>query len=171
MIEAAKRPEGALAPRAIERAFCVLESFSGEAERWRTTALAGHCELPVPTVHRILGVLERFGYVTRDPATRAYRLGPTAAGLVRGAASPAELRRLALPVLRAVRRAAGETVLLSSLSESRDRGHEIAYLDGDAPYVVCERVETGVTGGRDRCTREPRSMFCSPTCRARSSRA
>lgn len=137
-----------MAPRTIERAFCVLESFTVDAERWRTTDLAHHCELPVPTVHRILGVLERFGYVTRDPATREYRLGPTAAGLLRGAASPAELRRLALPILGAVRRAAGETVQLSTLSESRDRGVEIAYLDGDARFDACERVEPGGSRGR-----------------------
>ncbi len=128
----APRRAGTPAPRTIERAFSVLDSFTVEASRWRTSDLARHCALPVPTVHRILGVLESFGYLRRDPRTREYQLGPSAANLGRRQPAARELRRLAEPVLRAVRSAAGERVLLAAPNRSRDRGVEIADLRRDS---------------------------------------
>lgn len=110
--------------RTIERALCVLDSFTPHARQWRTTDLAEHCGLPVPTTHRILRVLDRFGYVIRDPGSREYRLGPSVAGFARESPVVAQLRDLALPVLDAVHRAAREQVSLSALSESRDHGVE-----------------------------------------------
>jgi DNA-binding IclR family transcriptional regulator len=79
---------------------------------------------PGPNHHRSLGVLERFGYVVRDPATRAYRLGPSVVGFARE--NPvASLGSVAIPVLHAVHRASGEEVSLAALSESRDNGIEV----------------------------------------------
>ncbi len=124
----APRRAGTPAPRTIERAFSVLDSFTVETRRWRTSDLARHCSLPVPTVHRILGVLESFGYLQRDPRTREYQLGPSAANLGRRRPPARELRRIAEPVLRGIRGATAERVLLAVPNRSRDRGVEIAGL-------------------------------------------
>jgi IclR family transcriptional regulator, acetate operon repressor len=112
--------------RTIERALTVLDSFTAANRRWRTSRLAEHCDLPVPTTHRILRVLESFGYVARDPDSRAYVLGPRAAGLAREEPLLAELRAVGWPTLRALRKATGARVCASALSEARDRRLEAA---------------------------------------------
>ena len=116
--------------RTIERALRVLDSFTVAERRWRTTALAHHCGLPVPTTHRILRMLERFGYVLRDPSG-AYGLGPAAANFARGDPQFAELRAFALPALRAAHHATGERASLSALSQSRDHCWEVCVVDAD----------------------------------------
>src|SRR5918995_234772 len=115
--------------RTIGRALCVLDSFTPAEREWRTTRLAQRCGLPVPTTHRILRVLENFGYVMRDPDSGAYSLGPSAASLARGERLAPQLREAALPSLRALHRATGERVALAALSESRDFGREVCAVD------------------------------------------
>ncbi|MGH2955045.1 MAG: IclR family transcriptional regulator [Solirubrobacterales bacterium] len=119
--------------RTIERALCVLDSFTAAEQQWRTTPLAHHCGLPVPTTHRILRVLESFGYVRRDPTSGAYSLGPSAASLAREEPVLAELRAVALPALRTLHHATGERISLATLSESRDHGLEALTVDADDP--------------------------------------
>jgi DNA-binding IclR family transcriptional regulator len=144
VISTGERPPSATAPRSIERAFVVLEAFTVRDRHWRTTDLARRCELPVPTVHRILRTLERFGYVDRDPRTRAYRLGPAAASLARSTLPMTRLRTLALPTLRALRSVAHETALLSAVSESRHRAIEIGLAGGGAAGGGdCARIGPG----------------------------
>jgi DNA-binding IclR family transcriptional regulator len=110
--------------RTIKRALIVLDSFTVTQHRWRTTSLADHCGLPVPTTHRILRVLESFGYVTRGPEG-AYSLGPSAVNLARHDRPQTELAAAARGTLRRLHRATGERVLLTALSESRDSGCEV----------------------------------------------
>jgi DNA-binding IclR family transcriptional regulator len=117
--------------RTIERALTVLDSFTPTQRQWRTSRLAEHCGLPVPTTHRILRVLESYGYVARDPGSRAYTLGPRAAGLVREEPLLADLRAIAWPTLRALRNATGARACACALSEAQDRQVEAAAL-GDA---------------------------------------
>ena len=135
-VERSAAPPG---PRTIARAFFVLDSFTVDAREWRTTDLARHCGLPVPTTHRILRVLERRGYLIRDPDTRMYRLGPAAASFARQNPALAELRQVAGPVLRAVGSAAGERVVLAAVSESREHGLEISFAGPDHPEAAAPR--------------------------------
>lgn len=132
MKDTTERSSAESMPRTIERAFRVLDSFTAETPRWRTTDLARQCGLPTPTVHRILAVLVRLGYVYRDPATREHGLGPSAARFARCTPTPDELRSLALPTLRAVGRAAKATPLLSALSSNRDSGIEVRISEFEA---------------------------------------
>src|SRR5688572_3256508 len=92
--------------RTIDRALSVLDSFTVTHHRWRTTSLAEHCGLPVPTTHRILRMLESFGYVSRDPEG-AYRLGPSALNLARHDSTRAELGAAVMDSLRGLNRASG----------------------------------------------------------------
>src|SRR5918996_3095287 len=126
--------------RTIERALCVLDSFTLAERQWRTTNLAQHCGLPVPTAHRILRMLESFGYLIRNPDSGAYSLGPSAASLAREEPPLAALREAALPALRALHRSSGEHVSLAALSASRDHGVEVCAVDADDAGEQTEAV-------------------------------
>jgi DNA-binding IclR family transcriptional regulator len=122
--------------RTIERALSVLDSFTVTQHRWRTTSLAEHCGLPVPTTHRILRMLESFGYVSRDPGG-AYGLGPSAANLARHDSAQVALGAAGRETLRALHRATGERVSLAALSESRDHGCEVCAIDDRVGWDPC----------------------------------
>jgi len=129
--------------RTIERALCVLDSFTAAEQEWRTTPLARRCDLPVPTTHRILRVLESFGYLRRDSASGAYSLGPSAASLAREEVALADMRDAALPALRTLHDATGERVSLATLSQSRDHGIEALAVAGEDAEPVRQNAEPG----------------------------
>lgn len=114
----------------LERAFAILEAFTEFRPEWSTSDLARFLELPIPTVHRLLGALARLGYVTRDAQTRRFRLGGAAMQLGERARAVSDLRAVALLPLRRLSEAADETAVLTVLSPERDRS------------VCLERVET-----------------------------
>jgi len=105
----------------VDRALALLERFSFHRDRWRTNELARACSLPVPTVHRILCVLERQGYVQRDPDTREYRLGPAAHSLGERSIGVAELCGIARPVAERLAAATGDLSSLAVCDESTTR--------------------------------------------------
>lgn len=125
----AVRTTGSPTLQLLERAFSVLDRFTFEHDRWTTTALARACDLPIPTTHRILVVLDRLGYVARDPLTREYRLGHAATELGRRSLGLGDLQRRSLPVLRWVSNSAAETALLSVVSDAADYGYVAARVD------------------------------------------
>jgi IclR family transcriptional regulator, acetate operon repressor len=114
----------------LERAFAILEAFTEFRPEWSTSDLARFLQLPIPTVHRLLGALARLGYVTRDAQTRRFRLGGAAMQLGERARAVSDLRAVALLPLRRLSEAADETAVLTVLSPERDRS------------VCLERVET-----------------------------
>lgn len=114
----------------LERAFAILEAFTEFRTEWSTSDLARFLELPIPTVHRLLGALARLGYVNRDAQTRRFRLGGAAMQLGERARAVSDLRAVALLPLRRLSAAADETAVLTVLSPERDRS------------VCLERVET-----------------------------
>ena len=114
----------------LERTFSILEVFTVERPEWKTTDVARHLGLPVPTTHRILTVLRRLGYVRQDPSTRRFRLGPAAMRLAERAQATTDLAAAARATLRRLAEATGETTLLTVVSPDRASG------------VCIERVET-----------------------------
>jgi IclR family transcriptional regulator, acetate operon repressor len=163
----------------LERTFGILEVFTESQPEWSATRIARELDLPVPTVHRILGALKRLGYVSQQEDTRRFRLGLAALCLGERARTLAELRPVAIGPLRQLSDAAGETALLTVLTPARDRS------------VCLERVETSqplrlsVQPGRqlplhagasqkallafmpadeiDRLTAQPLERFCTAT--------
>jgi len=127
------RAAGSPTLQLLERAFSVLDRFTFEHDRWTTTGLARACELPIPTTHRILVVLDRLGYVARDPLTREYRLGPAATDLGRRSLALVDLRKRSLAVLRWVADTAAETALLSVVSDAAGYGYVAARVDRPDP--------------------------------------
>jgi DNA-binding IclR family transcriptional regulator len=133
-VPTAQQQEEAAAARpslqVLERAFAILEAFTEFRPEWSTSDLARSLELPIPTVHRLLGALTRLGYVSRDEQTRRFRLGGAAMQLGERARAVSDLRAVARLPLRRLREATGETALLTVLGPERDRS------------VCLERVES-----------------------------
>ena len=114
----------------VERVFTILEAFTEFRPEWSTSDLARSLELPIPTVHRLLAVLARLGYVSRDEQTRKFRLGGAALQLGEQARAVTDLRAVAMMPLRRLSQETGETALLTAVSPKRDCS------------VCLERVET-----------------------------
>jgi len=114
----------------VERVFTILEAFTEFRPEWSTSDLARSLELPIPTVHRLLAVLARLGYVSRDEQTRKFRLGGAALQLGEHARAVTDLRAVAIMPLRRLSQETGETALLTAVSPKRDCS------------VCLERVET-----------------------------
>ena len=106
----------------MARAFDLLEALAASDGEDSLAALADRCGLAVPTAHRLLGTLQRRGYVRRLE-DRRYALGAGLIGLGRVAVPP--LADAAMPVLR----------------DLEDLFHEtanLAVLDGDLVLYVAQ---------------------------------
>jgi IclR family acetate operon transcriptional repressor len=79
------------------------------------TALARELDLSKAVVHRILRTLVERGLVVPASPGSGYRLGPAAAALGARALRESDLRTVALPVLRRLQAATGETTTVSAL--------------------------------------------------------
>jgi DNA-binding IclR family transcriptional regulator len=92
----------------------VLLLFTDGPESLGVSAIARRLGLSKAVVHRILRTLTDRGLLATDPASRGYRLGPAAAALGARALRDSTLRTVAMPVLRELQRATGETTTVSA---------------------------------------------------------
>ena len=106
------------------RAFAVLEQIAGADAPPTLETLTRACQLPKPTVHRILAVLTRGGLVQRDAFDRRYAVGPRTAELALAVQrqSPARAERHA--ILARLVHEIGETC-----NFTMPDGDEVVYLD------------------------------------------
>ncbi len=84
----------------IDKAFEVCEALSHEPGGMSLSDLAASLKLPRPTVHRLLAVLRRRGYVRQDEETQRYSLGIKLLDLCFRMLGRSELRLHAYPILR-----------------------------------------------------------------------
>ncbi|MFT4210960.1 MAG: IclR family transcriptional regulator [Microbacterium sp.] len=61
--------------QSLARAFRILEAIADRDGSASITELAAACDLPVPTIHRLLRSLAGLGYARQEPS-RTYALGP-----------------------------------------------------------------------------------------------
>lgn len=114
---------------AVDRALVVLEALAPAGPRGRALAdLAAELGLNKTTVHRTLAALRHRGFVTQDPATGAYVLGPAAVRLGEDWFAEENLPALLHPALVALAGATDELVHLGVLS-----GTGVVYLDKVEP--------------------------------------
>ena len=59
----------------LERTFDILEAFSQDGEEPGLAELVANLRIPKSTVHRLIMILERHGYLERSPVTEKYHLG------------------------------------------------------------------------------------------------
>ena len=84
----------------VEKALDLCEALAGAQRGASVTDLARALRLPAPTVHRLLSVLKRRGYVRQDEETARYSLTLKMLDLSFRLLGRSELRLHAYPVLR-----------------------------------------------------------------------
>jgi DNA-binding IclR family transcriptional regulator len=93
-------PEGKTGQTSLEKALDVCEALAGVQRGLSVTELARQVKQPAPTVHRLLAVLKRRGFVRQDEDTARYSLTLKMLDLSFRVLGRSELRLHAYPVLR-----------------------------------------------------------------------
>jgi IclR family transcriptional regulator, KDG regulon repressor len=91
---------GSWGSTSIDKAFDVCEALSLEPGGMSLSDLSRALKLPRPSVHRLLAVLKRRGYVRQDEETQRYSLGVKTLDLSFRMLGRSELRMHAYPVLK-----------------------------------------------------------------------
>ncbi len=124
---------------AAARVADVLLLFTTGPSSLGVSAISRELGLSKAVVHRILQSLASREVVVLDGENRGYRLGPAVAALGARAWRDSDLRSTAVPVLRELRDATGETTTLSELI-----GDARVYLDQvESEQEIKMTVETG----------------------------
>lgn len=96
----------------IHSVFAVLRCFTADEPLQGVTEIAGQVGLHKSSVSRLLATLEEEGVVERDEESRKFRLGVGLIGIAGPLLANLDVRRVALPVLRDLADATGETTAL-----------------------------------------------------------
>ncbi|KUO48807.1 MAG: hypothetical protein APF76_18170 [Desulfitibacter sp. BRH_c19] len=125
--------------QSIDRGMDILEAFTYEKPELGLMEICHIVGLTKGTVYRIVYTLAERGYISKDPISSKYRLGPKAFEIGSVAMSQMEIRRTANPFLVKLSNITGETVHLVI----HDRG-EVLYLDKvDSPQSIRMNSFTG----------------------------
>ncbi len=115
--------------QSIERVFDILELLSHESKGLNLTKIGTSLKLHKSTVHRLLSVLKKRGYIEQIQESARYRLGPGFVELASLFLNNIELKTEAEPHLRQLSHITGQTVFLATLE-----GAEVVYLDKVEQY-------------------------------------
>ena len=126
---------GANGSRTLSRGLAVLRSLGNSVDGATVAELSGATALDRAVLYRLLDTLAESGFVVRDPETRRYHLGVALVELGARAGRGLEVRRLALPGMRALMEASREAVCLAV----RDRG-DVVVVDRLEPPGLLVRV-------------------------------
>jgi DNA-binding IclR family transcriptional regulator len=110
--------------QAVERAIAVLQTLGDSPWELGLAELSSELALNKTTVLRLLGALERSGFVSRDILHHSYRLGPSLIRLGTQARRSVGLHEAARPLLESLAASTGEAVTLEVLA-----GEEVLILD------------------------------------------
>lgn len=103
----------------LERTFEILEAYSQDGQEPGMTELVEKLHIPKSTVHRLIMVLERHGYLERSPITERYHLGSKLVQLGMHALSRLDLGNTATPYLQRLVQQTGETSHLGVLRQGK----------------------------------------------------
>lgn len=123
----------------LARGLKILSAFSAERPSLTVSEIAAAIALPQSTVYRLVTTLEQLGYLVRDEDTKRYRHSARMLTLGLTALDSLDLRRLALPFMRALSERSNETVKLAILD-----GVEIVFL---ASVVAREKMSMPTPAG------------------------
>jgi DNA-binding IclR family transcriptional regulator len=132
---------------AVQRTFQIIEKLSENSSGKGVLQLADETGLPASTAHRILQTLLHAGYVRQSTDTGIYRLTGKMLDIGSRAVIGQDLRAEALPVLRRLREATGESSHLVVLDGNQALTVE-AVLSSERCLVDCrvgERVPVHCT--------------------------
>lgn len=123
----------------LARALTVLQQFTQARPEWGVAELAEALHASKGTVSKILATFLQYGYVTQDPLTRRYRLGPSMLAGGQVAAASMDVSKVALPVLREVTAATSET----SIFMLRAGWRSVCAAKVDSPQPVRMAADVG----------------------------
>jgi IclR family acetate operon transcriptional repressor len=103
------------AVQSLLRALGLLEVIAEDDEGYRLVDLAGRAGLSTSTTHRLLTTLEQKRFVQFDRAESVWRIGVQCFAVGAGFARRRNFTSIALPIMRRLRDATGETVNLGLL--------------------------------------------------------
>ena len=112
----------------LDRAVGILNILSQADSALSLGEIASASGLPKPTVFRILAVLGEHDFVEVNSETTSYSLGFTLVRLADTRRRQSNLHSVALPIMRNIRNALGETIVLSV--RSGDSRVHIDFLEG-----------------------------------------
>jgi len=130
-----RRPMPAEVVKSVDRALHILQHIADSGGTIGLSRLASEACLPLPTVHRIVRSLLAHDYVRQVPS-RQYALGPRLVRL--GEAASGNLGSWALPQLRALVEATGETASMAMFNND-----DVVYL-AEAPSSHSMRTSTPI---------------------------
>ena len=132
-------PRSEVGPQAVDRVLRVLLAFCSAGHELGISELSREVGLGKSVVHRILGGLMVFDFVTQDPKTSRYRLGPGATQLGLSALGSLDLLGIARPVMERLREETRETVTVSiKVGDHRTYAAQV-----ESPQDIRMRVEVG----------------------------
>lgn len=123
--------------QSLKRAMELLEILREFDKSCSLSELAEKTALPPSTVHRILQTFVKNNYVSHDPTTHLYRLGPALIPLGKAASSNLNLRNLAVPILKKLMRSTKEDSLL--MIANGFQGIAVEKVEGPNHLKVIER--------------------------------
>jgi DNA-binding IclR family transcriptional regulator len=121
--------------RTLSRGLAVLRCLGSSPDGATVAELSTATSLDRAVLYRLLETLADEGFVFRDPQTRRFQLGVALVELGARAGRGLEVRRLALPAMRALMETAREAVCLAV----RDRG-DVVVIDRVEPPGLFVRV-------------------------------
>jgi DNA-binding IclR family transcriptional regulator len=135
------RRDAAVENSSTLKALAVLEALVRAGHAVTLTELMQATGLPKPSLHRTLSLFEDAGYVQREPAGRAYAVGPRLSSLGLAILTNEAAATLRRSILRSLVADVGETCNLAVL-----RKGEVAYLDRvEAPWALRLHLPAGST--------------------------
>ncbi len=118
--------------QSLERGIDLLFLFSEEKPILSLQEIAEALDLPESTAYRLVATLYKKGVLARDSDGKGYELHASLLRLQGGLRGRLDIRRLALPCLKALARESGETAQLSLL-----QGHEIVCAEAvSSPHTI-----------------------------------
>lgn len=122
---------------ALERGLEILETLRHHSEGLGINEAARELDIPVNSAFRILNTLLQFGYVQRDAKSKKFTLSTKLFSIACDHASETTLIEAALPIMRELRNALKETVVISVLSGQQ--GIVLEQVPGLHPFrFVCD---------------------------------
>jgi len=125
--------------RAAERTLDILLVFLREGRPLGISELSRMLRLPKATVHRLVAVLVGRGFLARGPGTPHYRVGLAAFQLGTRFLEQTHVRAAALPVIRELAAATGETVNLNVVID----GRRVCVEKAESTHDIRHAVELG----------------------------
>lgn len=135
------------------RAFTILAWMAAREDGpWGVREIAKGVAMNPSTVHRVLGLLEEEGLVRQDDPGGGYRLGTELLRLAWTATGTHPVRSAALPYMRALVDASGETATLGLYDPVRRQTCVVAIVESDEPFRYVSTlhewrdIHTGASG-------------------------